>query len=66
MHYQLNIKILAFDCDGVTIREGTEIKETGNELFVKTAQLDDSITEKFLAVAKVVDAQIEDIKTLQD
>jgi len=40
------IKVLCFDCDGVTVPEGTVIKESGGELTVKTALLDEDFSEK--------------------
>jgi len=47
-----NIKLLCFDCDGVTVKRGTEIEERGNELRVKTYTLSDSLLKKMIALKK--------------
>jgi HAD superfamily hydrolase (TIGR01484 family) len=41
-----NIKLLCFDCDGVTIKEGTFLQENQGELIVRTAKLTPEMTEK--------------------
>jgi len=46
------IKVISFDCDGVTIAEGTEIRERGNELMVRTASLEDRIAAKLERLKK--------------
>ncbi len=32
-----DIRLISFDCDGVTVKRGTEIQERGNELKVKAS-----------------------------
>lgn len=46
------IKLVCFDCDGVTVREGTKIKETLDELSVKTFSLSDQMAEKLNRLKK--------------
>lgn len=41
-----NLKIVCFDCDGVTIERGTEIEETETTLNVKTHNLSEELLEK--------------------
>jgi len=41
-----NIKAVCFDCDGVTVKEGTKIVEDGNRLTIETFALSDVIAEK--------------------
>jgi HAD superfamily hydrolase (TIGR01484 family) len=41
-----NIKLLCFDCDGVTIKEGTFLQENQGELIVRTAKLTPEMTKK--------------------
>jgi len=40
------IKLLCFDCDGVTIKEGTYIKEEQGELIVRTSKLSHDLAKK--------------------
>ena len=47
-----NIKIICFDCDGVTVPEGTYIRERENELIVKTASLNDRMARKLIQLKK--------------
>jgi len=47
-----NIKIICFDCDGVTVRRGTEIEEKGQSLKVKTYSLSKSLLKKLLVLKK--------------
>lgn len=47
-----NIKLLCFDCDGVTVKEGTHIEEKGEELVVKTASLTKQMAEKLKRLKK--------------
>jgi len=47
-----NIKLVCFDCDGVTVRRGTEVEEKGNELKVKTYTLSDSLLKKLVILKK--------------
>jgi len=44
------IKLLCFDCDGVTVKKGTEIEEKGTALMVKTHTLSDSLLEKLIVL----------------
>lgn len=46
------IKVIAFDTDGVTVKEGTFIREAGEELIVRTASLTDSVAEKLNQLKK--------------
>lgn len=46
------IKIICFDCDGVTVERGTEIEERGTELKVKTHTLSESLLRKLLVLKK--------------
>lgn len=46
------IKLICFDCDGVTVRRGTEIEEKGQELTVKTYTLSDILLEKLTVLKK--------------
>jgi len=41
-----NIKLLCFDCDGVTIKEGTFLQENQGELVVRTSKLTPEMTKK--------------------
>ncbi len=41
-----NIKLLCFDCDGVTIKEGTFLQEKQGELTVRTSKLTPEMTKK--------------------
>ncbi len=47
-----NIKIICFDCDGVTVKRGTEIEEKGQFLTVKTYSLSNSLLKKLLVLKK--------------
>jgi len=47
-----NIKVVCFDCDGVTVIKGTEIKETESTLNVKTHTLSEKLLEKLLELKK--------------
>lgn len=47
-----NIGIICFDCDGVTVKRGTEVQERGNELKVKTYTLSDSLLKKLNLLKK--------------
>jgi len=47
-----NIKIICFDCDGVTVERGTEIEEKEDSLFVKTYTLSDRLLIKLIEVKK--------------
>lgn len=47
-----DIKIICFDCDGVTIERGTEIEETETTLNVKTHNLSELLLEKLLQLKK--------------
>ena len=47
-----NIKIICFDCDGVTVERGTEIEEKEDSLFVKTFTLSDSLLRKLIELKK--------------
>ncbi len=47
-----NIKLVCFDCDGVTVPEGTYIRESQGELIVRTATLNDRIAEKLQRLKK--------------
>jgi HAD superfamily hydrolase (TIGR01484 family) len=47
-----NIKIICFDCDGVTVERGTEIEETEDSLTVKTHALSPNLLEKMLLLKK--------------
>ncbi|MFH1840717.1 MAG: HAD-IIB family hydrolase [Candidatus Shapirobacteria bacterium] len=46
------IKLISFDCDGVTVKKGTEIEETETTLTVKTATLSESMLEKLTKLKK--------------
>jgi len=47
-----NIKVICFDCDGVTTKEGTFIQEKGNELVVKTTSLSNETALKLNKLKK--------------
>lgn len=47
-----DIRIICFDCDGVTVRRGTEISEKGQSLTVKTYSLSNSLLQKLLVLKK--------------
>lgn len=47
-----NIKVVCFDCDGVTVPEGTYIRESRGELIVKTATLSDRVAQKLTRLKK--------------
>ena len=47
-----NIKVVCFDCDGVTVPEGTYIRENKGELIVRTATLNDRVAEKLTRLKK--------------
>jgi HAD superfamily hydrolase (TIGR01484 family) len=47
-----NLKIVCFDCDGVTVERGTDIEETETTLTVKTAVLSDRMLNKLLRLKK--------------
>ena len=47
-----NIKIICFDCDGVTVERGTEIEEKEDSLFVKTFTLSDRLLRKLIELKK--------------
>lgn len=47
-----NLKIICFDCDGVTVERGTDIEETETTLTVKTAVLSDRMLNKLLWLKK--------------
>lgn len=47
-----DIKLICFDCDGVTVQRGTEIEEKGQELTVKTYSLSDSLLKKLIYLKK--------------
>lgn len=47
-----NLKIVCFDCDGVTVERGTEIEETETTLNVKTNALSTRLLEKLLKLKK--------------
>lgn len=47
-----NIKIICFDCDGVTVERGTEIEEKEDSLFVKTYTLPERLLEKLIKLKK--------------
>lgn len=42
-----NIKLLSFDVDGVTIARGTQVREKGNVLTIKTKVISPRLVEKF-------------------
>jgi len=46
------IKLICFDCDGVTVEKGTEIEETESALMVKTHTLSDEMLVKLLELKK--------------
>lgn len=46
------VDIIIFDCDGVTIEKGTEIKETENEFFMRTNTITDRMVEKINELKK--------------
>lgn len=45
-----NIKLVCFDCDGVTVIKGTEIEETEDSLSVKTHTLSEEMLQKLLVL----------------
>jgi HAD superfamily hydrolase (TIGR01484 family) len=47
-----DIKVICFDCDGVTVERGTEIEEKGQSLRVETHSLSDSLLKKLLVLKK--------------
>lgn len=47
-----NIKIICFDCDGVTVERGTQIEEKEDSLFVKTYTLPERLLEKLIKLKK--------------
>lgn len=47
-----NIKIICFDCDGVTVVKGTEIEETEDSLKVKTHTLSPDLLQKLIKLKK--------------
>lgn len=47
-----SIKIICFDCDGVTVERGTEIEEKEDSLFVKTYTLPARLLEKLIKLKK--------------
>jgi hydroxymethylpyrimidine pyrophosphatase-like HAD family hydrolase len=47
-----SIKLICFDCDGVTVKKGTEIEETETSLKIKTKTLSDEMLEKLLRLKK--------------
>lgn len=47
-----NIKLLCFDCDGVTVERGTEIEETEESLTVKTHVLSPELLNKMIQLKK--------------
>lgn len=47
-----DIKVVCFDCDGVTVERGTEIEEKGQSLRVETHSLSDSFLKKLLVLKK--------------
>lgn len=47
-----DIRLVCFDCDGVTVKRGTEIEEKGQELTVKTYSLSDSLLKKLIILKK--------------
>ena len=46
------IKLICFDCDGVTVKKGTDIQETETTLTVKTATLSDRMLAKLIRLKK--------------
>lgn len=46
------IKLVCFDCDGVTVKKGTDIRETETTLVVKTATLSEEMLRKLLLLKK--------------
>jgi len=46
------IKLICFDCDGVTVEKGTEIEETESALMVKTHTLSNEMLVKLLELKK--------------
>lgn len=46
------IKLICFDCDGVTVKKGTEIEETESTLTVKTHTLSEKMLGKMLGLKK--------------
>jgi hydroxymethylpyrimidine pyrophosphatase-like HAD family hydrolase len=47
-----NIKILCFDCDGVTVQKGTEIINIGHQSTIKTNKISDSMLQKIIKLKK--------------
>jgi len=47
-----NIKIICFDCDGVTVEKGTEIIEAPGQTLIKTNKLSDQMLQKLLKLKK--------------
>ncbi len=47
-----NIKILCFDCDGVTVEKGTYIQENRNELIVRTKTISNQLAQKINLLKK--------------
>lgn len=47
-----NIKLIIFDCDGVTVKKGTEIEETETTLVIRTSTLSDSMLGKLERLKK--------------
>lgn len=47
-----NIKLICFDCDGVTVEKGTQIEETESTLFVKTHTLSEVMLNKVIKLKK--------------
>ena len=47
-----DIKLVCFDCDGVTVPKGTDIQETETTLKVKTATLSERMLKKLLELKK--------------
>jgi len=47
-----NIKVICFDCDGVTVPEGTYIRENKGELIVRTATLNNRVAKKLTKLKK--------------
>ena len=47
-----NIKIICFDTDGVTVKRGTQIRQKGQELYIKTFSLEPAMLAKLTALKK--------------
>ena len=47
-----NLQLVCFDCDGVTVKKGTEIEETETTLSVKTAVLSERMLGKLIQLKK--------------